>query len=106
MTVTGFYEKENANGEVKRFKNISFESTGVKFEDGKVIWRKLNKDGTRSNIFAEQFEPDMPWITGKWFLKVRSSRVLEKHPELKVETETSKTMSNEEYIEYLRSKNN
>ena len=103
MLVTGYFEKMNEQHEVKRFKNIRFESTGIKNECGKVIWRKLNKDGTPSNIFAEQFVPDMPWVVGKWFAKVNSATVLRKHPQLKVETERSKTMSDAEYLEFLDS---
>jgi len=104
MTVVGYFEKMNEQREVKRFRNIHFESTGVKNEYGKIIWRKLNKDGTPSNIFAEQFVPDMPWLVGKWFCKINGASVLRKHPELKVETERSKTMSDEEYFEFLDSK--
>lgn len=103
MTLTGYFQKMNEHGEVKTFKNARFESTGIK-EDGKIIWRKLNKDGTPSNNFAEQFEPDMPWAFGKWFVKINSAIVLSKHPELKVETERSKTMSDEEYLEFLNSR--
>ena len=104
MTVTGYFEKMNEQGEVKRFRNIRFESTGIKNEYGKVIWRKLNKDGTPSNVFAEQFEPNMPYVTGKWFIKINSATVLRKHPELKVETERSKTMTDAEYLEFLESR--
>ena len=103
MTVTGFFEKMNEQGEVKTSKNVRFESTGIK-ENGKVIWRKLNKDGTPSNIFAEQFKPNVPWAYGKWFIKVNSAVVLRKYPQLKVETERSKTMTDEEYLEFLNSR--
>ena len=103
MTVTGFFEKMNEQGEVKRFKNVKFENTGIK-EDGKVIWRKLNKDGTPSNVFAEQFIPNVPWAMGKWFVKVNSAFVIRKYPQLKVETERSKTMTDEEYLEFLNSR--
>jgi hypothetical protein len=103
MTVTGYFEKMNEQGEVKRLKNVRFESTGIK-ENGKVIWRKLNKDGTPSNNFAEQFEPNVPWAFGKWFIKVNSAVVLRKYPQLKVETEKSKTMTDEEYLEFLNSR--
>ena len=47
MTVTGFFQKMNEQGEIKTSKNVRFESTGIK-DNGKVIWRKLNKDGTPS----------------------------------------------------------
>ena len=103
MTVTGFFQKMNEQGEIKTFKNVRFESTGIK-ENGKVIWRKLNKDGTPSNIFAEQFKPNVPWAYGKWFIKVNSAVVLRKYPQLKVETERSKTMTDEEYLEFLNSR--
>ena len=102
MTVHGIFEKMTEQGEVKRVR-ASFESTGIK-EYGKVIWRKLNKDGTPSNNFAEQFEPNVPWAVGKWFVKVNSAIILRKYPQLKVETERSKTMSDEEYLQFLDSR--
>lgn len=103
MRLTGFFQKIK-NGEIKTYKNVTFESTGIKdcmYENGKVIWRKINKDGTPSNVFAEQFQPNVPWAYGKWFIKVDSGSILEKHPELKVETETSKNMTDAEYIQFL-----
>lgn len=103
MTVTGFFQKMNEHGEIKTFKNVRFESTGIK-SNGKVIWRKLNKDGTQSNIFAEQFKPNVPWAYGTWFIKVNSAIVLRKYPELKVETKRSKTMTDEQYLSFLDSK--
>ena len=103
MAVTGFFQKMNEQGEIKTFKNARFESTGIK-ENGKVIWRKINKDGTPSNIFAEQFRPDVPWAYGKWFVKVNSAIVLRNYPELKVETERSKAMTAEQYLAYLGSR--
>lgn len=102
MTLNGIFERMTEQGEVKRSRAI-FESTGIK-EHGKVIWRKLNKDGTPSNIFAEQFEPNVPWAAGKWFLKLNSASVLRAYPQLKVETERSKTMTDEEYLQFLDSR--
>ena len=102
MTVQGIFQRMTEQGEVKRSR-ARFESTGIK-ENGKVIWRKLNKDGTPSNIFAEQFEPDVPWVNGKWFIKENSAYVLRKYPQLKVETERSKTMTDEEYLDFLDSR--
>lgn len=103
MTVTGFYQKTNEQGEVKAIRNVRFESTGIK-ENGKVIWRRLYKDGSPSNIFAEQFNPNVPWKVGKWFLQINSAPVLRKYPQLKLETEKSKTMTDEEYLEFLNSR--
>ena len=102
MTVNGIFERMTEQGEVKRTK-ASFENTGIK-EHGKVIWRKLNKDGTPSNVFAEQFEPNVPWAYGKWFCKVNSAVVLRAYPQLKVETERSKAMTDEEYLQFLDSR--
>jgi hypothetical protein len=102
MTLNGIFEKMTEQGETKRVR-ASFENTGIK-ENGKVIWRKLNKDGTPSNIFAEQFEPNVPWACGKWFCKVNSAVVLRNYPQLKVETERSKTMTDEEYLAFLDSR--
>ena len=104
MTVTGYFERMNEQGEVKRYKNIRFESTGIKNHYGKVIWRKLKKDGTPLNIFAEQFVPNMPYIVGKWFIVLNGADVLRNHPELKVETERSATMTDEQYLEFLDSR--
>ena len=84
MTLTGFYQYEK-EGEVKTFRNVRFESTGVKMETGKVIWRRITKEGKRTNKFAEQFEPNMPWAFGKWFCKISTKWVLEAHPELQIE---------------------
>lgn len=102
MKVNGIFQKMTENGEVKNYR-ATFESTGIK-EYNKVIWRKLNKDGTPSNVFAEQFEPNMPWAVGKWFIKINSAIILQKYPELKVETERSKRMTDDEYIEFLNSR--
>lgn len=102
MTIAGFYQRVY-KGELKTTRNARFESTGVKNEYGKAIWRKINKDGTPSNVFAEQFHPDTPWAVGKWFCKIDGGCVLEKHPELKVETERTAQMTHEEYCEYLHS---
>ena len=93
----------NEHGEIKTFKNVRFTSTGIK-ENGKVIWRKLNKDGTKSNIFAEQFKPNVPWSYGKWFIIVNSATVLRNYPNLKVETERSATMTDEQYLAFLDSR--
>jgi hypothetical protein len=103
MTVTGYFQRMNEQGEVKRFKNINFQSTGIK-RYGKVIWRRLNKDGTPSNVFAEQFVPNVAWSVGKWFIVINGADVLRNHPELKVETERSKTMTDEQYLEFLDSR--
>ena len=54
-------------------------------ETGKVIWRRITKEGKRTNKFAEQFEPNMPWAFGKWFCKISTKWVLEAHPELQIE---------------------
>lgn len=102
MRANGIFERINEDGQAKRSR-ATFESTGV-YEDGKVIWRKLNKDGTPSNIFAEQFEPNVPWAVGKWFCKRNSADVLRSFPQLKVETERSKSMTDEEYLEFLDSR--
>ena len=102
MIVNGIFEKMTERGDVKRTRS-RFESTGIK-ERGKVIWRKLNNDGTPSNIFAEQFEPNVPWATGKWFIKLNSACVLREYPQLKVETEKSRSMTNEQYLEFLDSR--
>lgn len=99
MIVNGKYQYIK-NGE-RKCCMANFENTGVKNEYGKVIWRKITK-GQKTNIFAEQFIPDVPWATGKWFCKISGASVLERHPELKVETERSARMADDEYIEYLR----
>ena len=104
MRINGFYQYTNKDGEVKKVRNVKFESTGVKdLGDGHVIWRKIDKNGQPTNIFAEQFIPNMPWAVGKWFIRLNGGMILERHPELKVETEKSKTMSDSEYIAYLHS---
>lgn len=59
MTVKGFYQWEK-DGEVKTAMGVRFESTGVKTDNGKIIWHKISKDGKRTNKFAEQFIPNMP----------------------------------------------
>ena len=106
MTRTGYFRKMNENGEVKTYRNAQFESTGIDhpYEKGHKIWRKLYKDGTPSNNFAIQFQPDVPWACGNWFCKIDSGWVLENFPQLKVETERSKTMTDSEYIEFLHSR--
>lgn len=106
MKKTGFFRKVNENGEVKTYRNAKFESTGIAhpFENGHKIWRKLNKDGSPSNVFALQFQPDVPWAYGDWFIMIDGGWVLENFPQLKVETERSKTMSDDEYIEFLSSR--
>ena len=103
MTVNGIFQRMTESGEVKNTRT-RFESTGIKNEYGKIIWRRINKDNTPSNIFAEQFEPDVPWAVGKWFVKVNSADVLRKHPQLKVETKNSKAMTDEQYLEFLDSR--
>lgn len=103
MIVTGYYQRLNQNQEVKTFRNVRFESTGIK-SCGKVIWRKIKKDGKPSNTFCEQFQPNVPWLTkAKWFCKLDSGAVLKEHPELMVETVISKEMSFEDYCDYLTS---
>lgn len=105
MTKTGFYQKLDVNtGDIKRYRNCKFESTGIKFEDDPhIIWRKLNKDGSPSNVFAIQFIPDVPWMVGNWFTMVDGGYILSKHPELKVETERSASMSHDDYCKFLTS---
>ena len=82
MTVKGFYQYEK-DGEMKVCANVKFESTGIKLENGKVLWQKI-KNGKRTNRFAEQFNPNMPWAHGKWFQKLNTEAILSKHPELRV----------------------
>ena len=84
MILRGFYQFEK-DGAVKTARNVRFENTGVKWENGKVIWRKISKEGKRTNKFAEQFEPNMPWAIGKWFIKVDTEAVQHSHPELMIE---------------------
>jgi hypothetical protein len=100
MKIRGVFEYM-AQGEQMRCYS-RFESTGIKLEDGKMLWRKISKDGRQTNIFAEQFIPNVPWAQGKWFLKLNAGTILEKHPELKVETDRSKTMTDSEYIQWLK----
>lgn len=100
MVVTGFYQR-GKNGTIKTTGNVRFESTGIKDDYGKVIWRRLRKDGTASNEFAEQFNPNTPWAFGKWFTKIDGGWVLQKYPQLKVETERSKEMDHDAYCRYL-----
>ena len=102
MIVNGIFQRLTESGELKNTRT-RFESTGIK-EHGKVIWRRINKDGTPSNVFAEQFDPDVPWAVGKWFIKINSADVLRSYPQLKVETEKSKAMTDEEYLEFLNSR--
>lgn len=83
MTRIGFYQFEK-DGEVKTFRNIKFESTGIKLDNGKIIWRKIAKDGQRTNKFAEQFQPNVPWAFGTWFTKISTEWVLNAHPELEI----------------------
>lgn len=106
MKRTGYFRKGNENGEVKTYRNVQFESTGIDhpYENGHKIWRKLNKDGTPNNVFAVQFQPDVPWACGNWFIMIDGGWVLENFPQLKVETERSKTMTDKEYIEFLSSR--
>lgn len=99
MTVTGIYAwvKE---GSLKKHSGV-FQSTGIKLEDGKVLWRRV-KDGKPTNMFCEQMRPMVPWATGRWFMKLNGGYILEQYPELKVETETSKTMNDADYIKWLK----
>ena len=99
MTATGIYAWVK-NGELKKKSGV-FESTGVKLDDGKVLWRRI-KDGKKTNLFCEQVRPLVPWAHGRWFMKMNCGVVLEEHPELKVETERSKTMTDAEYIQFLK----
>lgn len=104
MIVNGFYEKRDAEtGEIKRYRNCRFESTGIKFEDGHVIWRKIKKDGTPLNVFAIQFIPNVPWAIGKWFVMVDGGEILRQYPQLKVDTEKSISMTHDEYCKFLSS---
>lgn len=102
MIVSGIFQRMTEDGTVKNTRT-RFESTGI-YEHGKVIWRRIYKDGTPSNIFCEQFEPNVPWAVGKWFCKLNSADVLRMYPQLKVETERSKMMTDEEYLEFLDSR--
>lgn len=106
MKKTGYFQTMNENGEIKRYRNALFESTGIDHpgEKGHKIWRKLNKDGKPSNTFAIQFRPDLPWICGDWFCMIDGGWVLTRFPQLKLETERSKTMTDEEYIAFLSSR--
>lgn len=98
---SGFFQRM-VEGEVKRYRGARFESTGAKNEVGKIIWRKLRKDGKPSNIFAEQFRPELPWLQeGKWFVQVDGGVILSRYPELKQDTEKALTMSHEEYCKAL-----
>lgn len=101
MIVTGIFQFIK-NGEVHRTKS-KFESTGCrdKYENNKVIWRRLTKEGKPTNMFAIQSIPNVPWATGKWFSKIDGGWVLENFPEIKVETTISKSMTDAEYISYL-----
>ena len=106
MTKKGFFRKVNENGEIKTFKDVMFESTGVDhpFEKNHKIWRRIKKDGTPSNVFAIQFKPDLPWAFGDWFIMIDGGWVIREFPQLKIETEISKTMTDQEYIDLLSSK--
>ena len=99
MTVTGIYAWIK-NGELKKHTG-TFESTGIKMEDGKVLWRRI-KDGKRTNTFCEQIRPLVPWATGRWFMKMNGGKVLETYPELFVDTELSLKMSYEAYVQHLK----
>ena len=101
MIANGTYEWIKG-GERKRC-HATFESTGIKDElTGKVLWRKFSKEGRPQNIFAEQFRPEVPWAVGRWFVKMNGGVILEMYPQLKVETERSKSMTDAEYIQYLK----
>lgn len=96
MTVRGIFQTER-DGEIKRYRNVRFENTGIKWTDGKVIWRRILKDGTPTNTFAEQYH-----CAGlRFFYETVSGQILKDHPELKVETEKSKAMSHDDYCDYL-----
>lgn len=82
MRINGFYQYEK-DGVTKTCK-AKFESTGIRLENGKVLWQKI-KNGKLVNRFAEQFNPNMPWAYGKWFQKLDTETVLAEHPELRVE---------------------
>jgi hypothetical protein len=105
MKRTGYFKKMNENGEVKKYRNVTFESTGIAhpYENNHKIWRKINKDGTPSNVFAVQFQPSVPWAFGSWFCMIDGGWVLENYPQLKVKTERSKGMTDSEYIAFLSS---
>lgn len=106
MKRTGFFRKVNEVGDLKTYRNVQFESTGIDCpgEAGHKIWRRLYKDGTPSNTFAIQFQPNVPWAVGNWFIMIDGGWVLSNFPQLKLETERSKTMTDKEYIEYLSSR--
>lgn len=99
----GVFEYANAEKEIKRCRS-SFESTGIKEVDGKVIWRKISKDGSMTNTFAVQFRPDVPWAAGKWFIQINGYEVLNQHPELFVETKKYKEIGHDEYFKMLKEK--
>lgn len=84
MTAKGFYQWEK-DGQIKTAACVRFESTGIKDEEGKIIWRRIDKNGNRTNRFAEQFQPNMPWAHGKWFCKRDTEATLKKYPELRIE---------------------
>ena len=70
---------------MKTAHGVKFESTGVQLENGKMLWRKIDKKtNQRTNKFAEQFRPDLPWAYGTWFLKIDTEWVLNKYPELEI----------------------
>ena len=84
MTCTGFYRWIDKDENAHDCRNIKFEDTGKKFSSGKVIWRKIEKSGKRSNKFCAQFHPDV-LVKGKWFLRVDTESVLEQYPELRID---------------------
>ena len=106
MRKKGYFRRVNESGEVKNFRDVMFESTGINhpFEKNHKIWRKIKKDGTPLNVFAIQFQPDLPWVCGDWFVMIDGGWVISQFPQLKIETEKSKTMTDDEYIAFLSSK--
>lgn len=106
MTKKGYFKKKIESGEIKNYANVRFESTGIDhpYENNHKIWRKLKKDGTPTNIFAIQFRPNVPWMTGNWFVMIDGGWVIKNFPQLKVNTEKSQQMTDEQYIEFLSSK--
>lgn len=105
MTKRGTFKKRVASGEIKNYANVCFENTGINhpYENDHKIWRKLKQDGRPSNVFAIQFRPNVPWMTGNFFVMIDGGWVIKNYPQLKIETERSRQMTDEQYIEYLSS---
>lgn len=84
MTKKGTYQTHNKAGEKVVYYGVRFESTGKTYCD-KIVWRKIAKDGTPTNIFAEQCTANLPWVSGAFFYRLsrkETEQILEQHPEL------------------------